>query len=85
MPCQEGILATFNCSNSKCANNQKLSVVIPKVRIAEMQSCTNKKLRLATKLSKNFVIAVGFNPNSDKAPEYFPARIPWFFSGKINR
>jgi len=32
------------------------------------------------------MLAVGFNPNvSLSAETYFPARIPWFFSGKINR
>ena len=62
MPCQEGILATFNCSNSKCANNQKLSVVIPKVRIAEMQSCTNKKASPCDEAFKKFCDSCWLQP-----------------------
>jgi hypothetical protein len=36
------------------------------------------------RLLKFFLLAVGFNPNISE-PTYSPARIPWFFSGKINR
>jgi hypothetical protein len=36
--------------------------------------------------AKIFRKEVGFNPNlSALAESYLPARIPWFFSGKINR
>jgi hypothetical protein len=37
------------------------------------------------RLYKNFRIAVGFSLNISLRLTYFPARIPWFFSGKINR
>jgi len=43
-----------------------------------------EELLLRRSTSKFFRIAVGFNPNPDESG-YFPARIPWFFSGKINR
>jgi hypothetical protein len=45
----------------------------------------NKKASYRTKLQKNLVISCWLQPESCRLAEsYSPARIPWFFSGKIN-
>jgi hypothetical protein len=88
---REMFLVNFLFTAGVCTKNQKISNDIPITKSGSKDSIVGEKFKRKSfafqrSFKKILCDSCWLQPESSAFREsYFPARIPWFFSGKINR